>query len=292
VTTPVGRLARRRNTAGARSVARFAPVRLDACNPGPLTGHGNNTYLLVGSGVGTLVDAGIGEPDHLRAITEKLARRHARLTQVLVTHGHSDHVGGVGAIAAAHPGVRFRKHPWPAADARWPVPFDALTDGDLIDLGGGQMLKTVHTPGHSPDHLAFFHEKSRTVFTGDLVVPGGSVMLHWSGGGNLGEYLKSLERVLALRAKRLLPAHGAAVTEPSAVLQGHLDHRLMRERQVIEAVTAGLATVQAIADSIYYGLEPALMAAARENVRAHLEKLKTDGRVVEKDAKWIIRWTR
>ena len=113
-----------------------------------------------------------------------------------------------------------------------------------------------------------------TIFTGDLVVQGSSVMIHWSRGGDLGQYLASLERLLALEPRRLLPAHGPAIDDPRAVLTGYLEHRRQRERQVVDALRAGHATVQAIAESIYDGLDPALMAAAQENVRAHLEKLK------------------
>jgi hypothetical protein len=55
---------------------------------------------------------------------------------------------------------------------------------------------------------------------------------------------------------------------------------------VIAALAAGCSTVPAIADSIYDGLDSALMPAARENVRAHLEKLKAEGRAAEHDDGW------
>ena len=90
----------------------------------------------------------------------------------------------------------------------------------------------------------------------------------------------------ALEPARLLPAHGPAVDEPDALLAAYLAHRRTREAQVLEALGRGRATVQAIADSIYDGLEPALLAAARENVRAHLEKLRAEGRVVEENGRW------
>src|SRR5262249_19519220 len=137
---------------------------------------------------------------------------------------------------------------------------------------GRERLRVVDTPGHSPDHVAFWHEASGTVFTGDLVVLGSSVMIDWSRGGDLGEYMRSLERVLALEPQSLLPAHGPLIDRPREVLTAYLDHRRLRERQVLAALAAGHATVEAIAESIYHGLDPALMAAARENVRAHLEK--------------------
>jgi glyoxylase-like metal-dependent hydrolase (beta-lactamase superfamily II) len=249
-----------------------------------MTGSGNNTYLLTGrSGSATLIDAGVGDPRHLSDLETTLGT--ARLDAVLVTHGHRDHAAGAPVIAAAHPAASFSKMPWPDEDMQYFVPWRSIGDGDLLQAGDEQ-LRALHTPGHSPDHLAFWHEPTATIFTGDLVVQNSSVMIHWSRGGDLGQYLTSLERLLALEPRRLLPAHGHAIDDPRAILTSYLEHRRYRERQVIAALGAGYATVETIAESIYDGLAAALVPAARENVRAHLEKLKQEGRVVDADGQW------
>ena len=97
------------------------------------------------------------------------------------------------------------KRPWDGEDAQFPVPWQSLSDGDLVPAGDDQ-LTVIHTPGHSPDHLAFWHEPSATIFSGDLVVRGSSVMIHTSRGGNLLDYLRSLQRLLLLEPAVLLPA--------------------------------------------------------------------------------------
>src|SRR6476660_1517678 len=134
----------------------FAPLLLAAHNPSPMTGAGNNTYLLAGGdGSAALVDAGVGEAAHLAELAAALDARHARLDLVLVTHGHRDHAEGAPALARAHPSAAFAKLPWPEEDVRYGVAWRPLADGDIV-LGGGELLTAVHTPGHSPDHLAFW----------------------------------------------------------------------------------------------------------------------------------------
>jgi glyoxylase-like metal-dependent hydrolase (beta-lactamase superfamily II) len=232
-----------------------------------------------------LIDAGAGDPRHLTDLEAALGG--SRLEEVLVTHGHSDHVGGASALAARMPHVRLSKMPWPGRDDRRDIKWHPLEDDQRI-VAGDDELVAVHTPGHSPDHLCFWHEPTGTVFCGDLAVAGSTVVIPPSAGGDLAEYLASLERVLALGPSRLLPAHGPVIEDPETLLRQYIAHRLEREEQVLAALADGDTTADAITARIYAALSPALTGMARESVTAHLLKLQREGRVRLDDTGWTM----
>ena len=113
----------------------FAPILVHAHNPGPMTGDGNNTFLIVGdAGNATLIDAGQGSQLHLTALADRLhdiggRLDGGRLDRVLVTHAHPDHAAGAPALARAYPAARFLKFPWPGEDDRFGVVWRPLHDG-------------------------------------------------------------------------------------------------------------------------------------------------------------------
>ena len=253
---------------------------LHAGNPGPFTGDGNWTYLIDGAEP-VLIDAGVGESAHLDAIDAAVGSRQLHL---VVTHAHSDHIGGAPAVVARRPATRLSKMPWPERDRG--LLWAALEDGDVIGTGEG-LLQVIHTPGHAPDHLCLWHADSRTVFVGDMLVQGTTVMIPASQGGSLAEYLRSLERLLALNPRRALPAHGPAIEDPHALIHYYVEHRADRERQVLDALDAGAATIDDFLPRIYPGLKSALEPMARETILAHLLKLEGDGRVTRDAARWL-----
>lgn len=260
------------------------PIAVHAFNPGPMTGTGNWTWLIPGR-VPTLIDAGTGEPAHLDAVDKALAG--ARLAQVLVTHAHVDHASGAVALAERFHGTRFFKMPWPERDSRWPAPWEPIGDGQYVEAGDDR-LRAVYTPGHAPDHLCFWHDGSRTLFSGDLAVKGTTVYIPTNLRGDLADYLASLQRVRTLKPARLLPAHGPVIDDPDVVLRGYLEHRRDREEQILSALREGDATPEALVPLIYRGLKEGLFQVARETVLAHLLKLERDGRATRREDSWHI----
>ena len=146
--------------------------------------------------------------------------------------------------------------------------------------GGRRRRSTaVHTPGHAPDHLCFWHPESRTLFCGDLAQKGTTIYIPPNLQGDLVAYLASLERVLALAAGASpararpgdrRPGIGASRRTSSIVASGSSrSSTLLRE---------GAIAPDAIVARLYRGLKDTLVPMARESVLAHLLKLEREGR--------------
>jgi ribonuclease/clavin/mitogillin len=267
---------------------RVIPIAAD--NAGPMTGRGTNTYLLPGARP-TLIDAAEDSDAYVDRVADALeaAQPGAALQQVLVTHGHHDHVAGIAALARRWPGLEVAKVPLPELDAELPVVGAALSDEQIVPAGDGT-LWVVLTPGHAPDHAAFWDVRTSGVFTGDLVVNGGTVTVPASKGGHLGRYLASLRRILELQPRRLYPGHGPIVDNAAPLLRAYIGHRLGREQQVIEALAAGPSTPEEIASRIYPAdLPEALREAAADNVLAHLVKLEEERKARRVGERWTSR---
>jgi glyoxylase-like metal-dependent hydrolase (beta-lactamase superfamily II) len=245
---------------------------IPAGNPSVWTGAtGNNTYLLEGS-IPTLVDAGVGNAEHVAAVDTALDGQP--LAAILITHNHRDHTSGVPALLERWPQARVRNF---GADRCQP---------DEIIPAGTTSLRAVFTPGHSPDHFCFFDENSRDLYCGDLVRIGGTIVIPASTGGNLVEYLASLRMIRAMAPRRLLPGHGPIVDDPAALIDDYFHHRLEREQQIIEALNAGCTAPADIALRIYGDMAAIFARAAADGVLANLIKLQSEGRVENRDGMW------
>src|SRR5436190_178938 len=236
----------------------MTPLLIAAGNPSEWTGpSGNNTWLLPGREP-ALVDAGVGNPEHVEALARVLDG--ALLVRVLITHWHPDHVKGLPALRDRCSGL---------------IVVEAA--GEPVPAGDGQ-LEILPTPGHSPDHLCFFDRESRDLYCGDLARKGGTIVIPARKGGDLRAYLASLQLVRDLNPRRLLPGHGPIVDDPAALIDEYIAHRQKREQQILQAMLDGARTVDDIVRKVYPALPPSLSDAAADSVRAHLTKLRDDGR--------------
>jgi glyoxylase-like metal-dependent hydrolase (beta-lactamase superfamily II) len=231
-------------------------VRVRAPNPSPLTLDGTNTYIL-GDWV---VDPGPADPSHLDSVLDAVsdrASRGMRLAGIVVTHDHPDHAEGASELAERAGGV------------------------PIVRPGGGEHLgpfEAIATPGHSPDHVCLLAK--RILFTGDTVLGAGSVFIG-PGEGSLAAYLDSLRRLRRLDLDVICPGHGPFVWRPHEKLDEYIEHRLERERLLLEALAAGTRTTDALLDAAWSDVPPALRPAAALTLEAHLDKLASEGRLPE-----------
>jgi glyoxylase-like metal-dependent hydrolase (beta-lactamase superfamily II) len=258
--------------------ARLTPLvgRVLGLNPGLMTGPGTNTYL-VGTGRPILLDTGAGVAGYMPLLTGFLrAEGTEEVSRVVLTHRHVDHIGGVSDVRRAFPRVPVAK--LVKNDATLPVPMESLADGSVI-RGDGVTLHAVYTPGHASDHLCYYLEEERALFTGDLIL-GGSTTVIPPDDGDLADYMASLRRVLELDVQRIYPAHGPVLEPARPVIEGYIAHRLQRDAQILAAVGAGAESVADIVARVYREVAPALHPVARLSVLSHLQKLEREGRVL------------
>lgn len=236
-----------------------------APNPGMMTLDGTNTYI-VGNGTDVIViDPGPKIDEHLQAIAAAVG--DANVVGIFLTHWHADHAE---AAQAASELLDAPIGSWsPLGDESAGI---ALLDGERAGAGNVQ-LTAIYTPGHASDHLCFWLEEERALFTGDLILGRGTSVIAYPD-GDVVAYLKSLQRVRDIPAKTLYPGHGPTAADPPHIVQEYVTHRMMRERQVIEALPG---TPRELVAAIYSDVDEKLWSFAAMSVRAHLHKLVHDG---------------
>jgi glyoxylase-like metal-dependent hydrolase (beta-lactamase superfamily II) len=216
------------------------------------------------------------------ARTDGLDALAGRVGHVALTHHHPDHVGAVADYAAeAGATVWCRVGREAAFEAATGVePDRTVADGTEIGTGHGT-VEVVDTPGHAPEHVGFRFPgtEGEEYLVGDLAVAEGSVVVgHPS--GDVRAFVSSLRRLWARDPPRLHPAHGPTIGDPRGTCERLIEHRRDREERVLRAVRDGAETVPEITDTAYEKDLAGVRELAEATVRAHVEKLRVEGRLV------------
>ncbi len=273
--------------------------RVIAENPSKFTYRGTGTYI-VGHGDVVVIDPGPVLDSHREALARALYGERVRA--ILVTHCHADHSplaawlrGETGA-----PTIAFGSHPRPddAGEAFEPsddgvaieestdydfVPDEAVVDGDVVVSGGGLTVTAVHTPGHTSNHMCWSLAEERALFTGDHVM-GWSTTVVSPPDGDMAAYIASLRKVAQRADTMLWPTHGPARDDGAPYVRALIDHRMERERGVLDAVRMGRSTIPEIVELLYAHVGEELHEPAGRSVWGHLAKLHAEGRVEAEDA--------
>lgn len=257
--------------------------RVVARNPSPFTFHGTGTFI-VGNGKVAIIDPGPALGEHVDALLD--AVRGETVTHLLVTHTHRDHSPACASVQAATGAPTYGYGPHGAGKLERGVqveeggdmdfrPDHRVRHGDVIE-GDGLRFECVYTPGHTSNHVCYQLAGERALFTGDHVM-GWSTSIISPPDGDMGDYLASLELLLARDDREYWPTHGPSIPEPAPFVQAYLEHRRARERQVRACLAAGVARIADMVPAMYHELPARMHPAAARSVFATLVHL------VEKD---------
>ena len=267
--------------------------RVLAPNPSPYTFTGTQTYLVGNAGDVAVIDPGPDDPDHIAAIMAALG--DDRLVAIMCTHTHRDHSPAAKPLAAltGAPIVGcaplMLKVDGPRSDEAFDPTYEpdrVLEDGEQM-RGTGWTLTAVHTPGHTSNHLCFALEESGALFTGDHVM-GWSTSVVIPPDGDMGDYMRSLDRLYARDDTVYYSAHGAPIDKPRQLVRGMIGHRRQRENQIVRLLGEGARAITDLVPLMYKGLDPRLEGAAGMSVKAHLLDLERRGLVARSEDIWTI----
>ena len=267
---------------------------VDAITLRPDDDNSPHLYWVRGTDGGVLIDAGHGEEDVSQRVVEAVDRLRGdgpAPHTLLITDRFDEHCGGFPALRSAFPGMTVHAGSGDAdaiVETAGAAVDGALEGGETFEVAGdpARTVRAIATRGHTGGSTCYLMEPDGVLFSGDCVLSQGSTAVHLDLDGDMAAYVRSLHTLAGLDAALLLSFHGEPVTDPAARLAELIAHREARDESILECLRDGVTDLDAMRDRLYgdAGLDEWRWGAAREQIRGHLIKLTSEGRVVEAEA--------
>ena len=203
---------------------------------------------------------------------------HHRVDGIFITHHHHDHHELAPKLArelavplCCSAKTRAYLIDQQGGDYLDQVEVKIIDEGEVLTTWLGQPVRCYNLPGHDAGMLGLAPDNMAWFFISDLAQVGATVVIP-SREGSMQSYFESLQRVISLNPKLLIPSHGMPMGG-TLLAEKTLQHRLEREQQVLEYMNAGL-DADAITREIYQDLDERLMSLAFQNVKQHMKKLR------------------
>lgn len=202
---------------------------------------------------------------------------------IFLTHHHPDHYQFAAEIAREFKtGIElsadtFRRIKEQSGENYFEgIALSIRKEGDIVTQSLGIDVRVFEVPGHDEGQLALAPETMNWFLAGDLIQTVGTVVIQ-APEGNMKKYFQTLERVISLRPKNIIPSHGIIIGGTHK-LEETLKHRRLREEQVL-SLYLNKTSMESMILTIYPGLESRLLPYAQRQIEAHLEKLREENRI-------------
>ena len=153
------------------------------------------------------------------------------------------------------------------------VDIEIFQCGDKLTETNGEKIFLLHTPGHDEGQLSIYSESLSWMIVSDLIQTVGTVVI---GGpeGDMKKYFESLEKVISMNPKVVIPSHGIAMGGVEKI-RVTLEHRKMRESKIKELLKDNKSEEEML-HIIYSNIDEKLFAYARKTICAHVKKIKDE----------------